>query len=269
VFVCPLKEPNFFSWGLGDDPPPPNPWRTVVRDPDKYRRLFEGATDETAIGEASVSYLRVPGTAARIRHHVPHAKLVAVLRDPIARAYSVFLMRRRTGLEPSGDFIEAVAAGLPETSESYQYLDRVGYARHLQRYLEHFPGRQLRVYLYDDLRSDPTSLLSDVYRFLGVDDRFQPDTSRRYNVAGINRSHRVQRFLDGFPRPVRSTTAALVTRRVTRRLYWTLRDWNTKPPPPLPRGARSRFLPFVRDDVLELQDLIGRDLSAWLLAEDG
>ena len=268
VFMSPVKEPNFFSWGMGGIPEHLTPRRLVIREPGEYQCLFAGVTDETAIGEASSSYLRVPGTAARIRRHVPDARLVAVLRDPIERAYSSFLMRRRLGTEPLTEFDEAVDGEQGEKSENCHYLGQGRYCQQLLRYLEHFPRRQLQVHLYDDLQADAAALVAEVFRFLGVDDRFRAKTSRRYNRAGTYRSPRVQAFLDELPRPIQSAGAALLSVDARRHLYWRLRAWNTEAASPMPSGTRRRLLPLVRDEILALQELIGRDLSAWLVAED-
>jgi hypothetical protein len=263
IFMSPMKEPHFFSWGLGSAEGLA-PGRPVIRDPDEYRRLFAGVTDETVVGEASSSYLRHPEAAMRIRQHVPEARLVAILRDPIDRAYSAFLMLRRLGREPLADFDEAIRAEQRGDAGCNVYLARGFYARQLERYLGRFPRQQLQVHLYDDLRSDPAGLFAEVCRFLGVDDRVQARTSRRYNVAGTYRSNRTQRFLEDLPRPVRSVAAALFPENLRRGAYWKMRSWNTRPADPMPRGTRRRLVPLVRQEILALQDLIGRDLSAWL-----
>jgi len=265
VFMSPVREPNFFSFGMGELPAPTAPGIRMIRDLDAYCRLFSGVTSETAIGEASPSYLRVPETAGRIRRYVPGAKLVAILRDPIERAYSAFLMLRRNGWETLTDFDEAIEAEQRGERRERPYLERSRYAPQLRRYLEHFPREQLQIHLYDDLRDDAARLVRDTYRFLGVGTSFEPDSTRRHNAAGSFRSLRTQRFLDELPRPLRSTAERLVPLNVRKRAYWRLRAWNTRPQPPMPPGTRKRLLPLVRDDVLALQDLLGRDLSAWLV----
>ena len=73
--------------------------------------------------------------------------------------------------------------------------------------------------------------------------------------------------MDDLPGPILSTAERIAPRRVRQRVYWTLRAWNTRPQPQLSVGTRERLLPLVRDDVLELQDLIDRDLSSWLVSD--
>ena len=88
----PVKEPHYFS-GVTD------PYLPTVRSPEAYGRLFAGAGTAKAIGEASASYLWSRRAAERIARELPAARLIAVLRDPVVRAHSHYLMAVRNGLE--------------------------------------------------------------------------------------------------------------------------------------------------------------------------
>jgi hypothetical protein len=260
VFTSPVKEPNFFSHGMsGRDPV--GPGEVVVRDWDHYLDLFSAVRDERAIGEASISYLPDPDAPKRIREHVPGARIIAILRDPIERAFTYFQMFQRLGMEDSCDFLAAVAA---ERGADWNgsYLNR--YAPQLERYIKVFPPTQIQIHLYDDLRADPRAVVRRIFSFLGVDDGFEPDTARRHNVGGLPRRPRLQAFLDDLPGPIRSGLEAVVPQATRARVYWKLREWNLQSKPLLPPEARRRLLPLVRDDILAVQQLIGRDLSAWL-----
>ena len=128
VFMSPVKEPCFFSTGLGgaDDPLGPEP-PTLIRDWDAYRQLFAAVTTETAIGETSANYVYEPQTAARIHRYLPEARLIVSLRDPIDRAYSHFLMASRFGLETTSDFHDVVAAEVRGDPGNRPYLERGRY----------------------------------------------------------------------------------------------------------------------------------------------
>jgi hypothetical protein len=75
---------------------------------EEYRALFEGVTDEKAIGETSASFFRSPKAPALTNRSIPDARLVAVLRNPADRACSNFLHRIRTGRVPLADTAEAL-----------------------------------------------------------------------------------------------------------------------------------------------------------------
>ena len=80
IYMSPLKEPHFFSHS--------NPQSdTVVKHQDAYLRLFDAARGEKLRGEASPAYLADPDAPARIKDASPEAKIVAVLREPVSRAF--------------------------------------------------------------------------------------------------------------------------------------------------------------------------------------
>ena len=87
-----VKEPNFFGFengriDLGHDAPGWRSWsRRSTSTLEAYQALFRDVRAEKAIGEASPIYMRSPGAAERIRRGIPDARLIAILRDPAARA---------------------------------------------------------------------------------------------------------------------------------------------------------------------------------------
>lgn len=76
---------------------------------EEYLQLFEGAENRNAIGEASTTN-RLPRACERIQHYTPNAKLIAILRQPVERAYSNFLHSRRVSIEPIKNFTDALHA---------------------------------------------------------------------------------------------------------------------------------------------------------------
>jgi hypothetical protein len=106
---------------------------------------------------------------------------MAILRNPIDRAYSAFLHARRSGLEPISNFEEALDDEPHRVRTGWIGLTTyatVGmYAEQLERYLAIFPCQQIRVYLFEDLVRDPVGLAQDAFRYLGVDDSYEPETS--------------------------------------------------------------------------------------------
>jgi hypothetical protein len=103
VFTSENKEPGFFAFeGLQRSfagPDDARAGRDIVRDLERYRRLFREVGDKARAGEASSIYLYAPQAAERIHHYIPNAKLIAVLRDPVDRAYSAYRHLVRDGRE--------------------------------------------------------------------------------------------------------------------------------------------------------------------------
>lgn len=198
------------------------------------------------------------------------AKLVAVLRNPVDRAYSHFLYRLAQGGEGLTDFAQALDAEEERVCErwepSFHYKRRGFYHEQLSRYYSLFGPERIRVYLYEDLKEDPVGMTQSIFRFLGVDDAFVPDTSRRYNVARIPRSRALQTFIEK-PNPFKSVLRPFLPKGLRKRLAPNLRNRNLVKPPPMPEGVREGLTEAYREDILKLQKLVGRDLSGWLSKE--
>ncbi len=268
VFVSPVKETNFFAFCDGM-PEYRDPWAVLlrqewVRDLESYRRLFAPGTSSRARGEASPQYLFRPGTAERIHRHLPGVKLIAILRHPADAAFSSFMMRLRDGHEPYSDFRRAIDAEERGEREGWsfgEYVSRFYYYRQLSAYYSVFRREQIRVYLFEDLMTDPAGLLRDLFQFIDVKPDFLADTSIRLNRSGVIRNPLLRRVwhLSG---PLRARVRPLLPPRLRRRAYrMVVRDIE-KPrfDPALRRELAERY----RDDIVRLQELIGRDLTAWL-----
>lgn len=270
VFMPKLKEPMFFSYdgldvffgGPVDDS------KNVVTDLETYRALFAPATSETARGEASPSYLYRERAPERIKHHVPDARLIALLRDPVDRAWSSYVHLRREGQEPLDDFWAAVAAEDRRVEENWIPLfhyTRVGmYGSHLDRYHRLFAPEQIKVYLYDDLAKDPLGVTRDALSFIGVNEAFDPDVAEHHNVSGVPRSRALHELLFRPPAPVRALARKLVPENARGRLHSRLNRRNLAPPPPRPPDLRERLVPVFRADIERVQEILARDLSGWL-----
>jgi len=237
--------------------------RKVITDPDVYRQLFEERAPGQLTGESSPVYLyRSKRTAERIQHHVPEAKLIAIFRNPVDRAYSDFLNMVRLGWEPLHVFRRALEEEQQriqaDWSSFYHYREKGFYAQQLRVYLRRFDRKQMKFFLFRDLREDPGEVMSELFAFLGVDPEVLVDTESKHNRSGLPRSHILHRLLT---HPVAEWTM----RGPLRTIRTTLRDWNTAyEKPPMDPGVRQDLEEEFRDDIRELETLIDRDLSHWL-----
>jgi hypothetical protein len=153
-----------------------------------------------AVGEASPYYLSHPHAAARAAELVPGAKIVAVLRDPVARAHSHYQERVRQGIETLPTFAEAVEAedgrlaGEVErmledptyaswNHLNFGYLAQSDYATGLRRWLDRFPAEQVLVLRSEDLYADDAGVLAEVRGFLGLD-AVRPAETKQWNRTG-------------------------------------------------------------------------------------
>lgn len=152
------------------------------RGEDWYRSHFR--TVRRACGEATPSYVnhvRSPHAAERMRRLIPDVRLVQLVRDPMARLRSHYLMARRDPHLPPISFAEFVQSG-----RFADYVARSDYGTGMARLLEHFPREQLLVLESADLDRDRARTLSRLFAFIGVDPTFQSDAfaTRIYESQG-------------------------------------------------------------------------------------
>ncbi len=168
VFMSDLKEPHFFSCVPSD----PRGLVRMVRSEPEYLAMFEAAGGSRVRGESSTSYLWDAAAAGRIHESVPDARIVILLRDPIDRAYSHYLMDVREGLE-SGSFEEVVRRDWESPRKgwgvSHLYVELGLYAESVERFRTTFGAERTLVLMFEDLVADPRSVLAHVAAFLDLD----------------------------------------------------------------------------------------------------
>jgi hypothetical protein len=268
VFMSAEKEPGYFK-SLPTAPPKlVLPGERKIADLDEYLRLFDGVGAERAIGEATASYLSNAAAVERIHEAVPHAKLIAVLRNPVERAFSAYSMRVSQGVEDAS-FAEAVLRereGRRAGSESpkWRYVGPGFYGRQLSRYLQRFDREQLSVHLFEDLSRDPQRLMHDVFEFLGVDGSFVPTIADHNVTRYAVKSQRMNRLVSRVPG--KSLVRRVVPSDVWARARRSVRRRNSRMPE-FAMELRRDLVELYRDDIRLTEELIGRDLSAWTVLE--
>jgi hypothetical protein len=269
VYMSPQKETNFFAFegrkvrfcGPGDE----KTSDSIVTTLDSYKEQFRSVSNELAVGEASPWYLYSGETAANnIYRRIPDVKLIAVLRNPVDRAFSSYLHVIRHGRE-SLSFEESLLAEEERIAQGWEpiwHYQRVGfYAEQVKSFLDVFDREQTRFYLYNDFLKDPYGVLTEIYKFLGVDPGFVADTSVKPNVTGVPRSRLLGRLVFQ-PNPLKATARILIPKQLRYELSQKLGQ-RLLVKPSLGPAVRAKLLRRFRPDILDLQDLIGRDLSAW------
>jgi hypothetical protein len=264
VFMSPVKETNYFAFGLDRDGRPlygdPELHRFPIRSFAEYEALFSGSDGALAVGEASPIYLECPQAATRIREVVPGARIVCFLREPVDRAYSDYLMYLRARgrkLDPDRDLTPDAPWARPES----HWMQISRYHEALSRYYDRFPREQIDVFLFDDLKTDAAACVRDVFAALGVDPGFAPDLETPHNIGGLPSSRTLERVLTS--RSVRRVVEPWIPRRVSDAVR-RVRTKNLKKAPPLPGQLRAELLRHFHDDIAETAALIGRNLDHWL-----
>lgn len=162
------------------------------------RRLARLRGRDLVAGESTPYYLFHPQVPARVAETLPDVKLVAILRNPVERAYSHYQHRRRAGREPLS-FAEAIAAEdrrlrggdeLILVDRRYRrhhfhraYFRRGLYAEQLERWLAHFAREQLLVLRSEDFFERPGDVYAETLEFLGLRPWPRGDFSHRNKAS--------------------------------------------------------------------------------------
>jgi hypothetical protein len=258
VFMPPVKELDFFvaegNWGRGIE------W---------YRKQFEGASPQAiAIGEASTRYTIYPslrGVPQRIATHLPDARFVYIVRDPIERIRSHYQHRVAAGTERS-PLQQAVF-------ENPRYLNCSRYATQLEQYLQFFPRKRLMLITSEQLRHSRRSTICRVYEFLGVESDFVPETLNRefyksedrlkHSPAGWWFRHVLKRHF-----PASKRAKEIVDSTLPRVFNRILRgpERQSSSPITLTEGLRSELVDNLRDEVRRLRCYMTEEFDGWGIA---
>ncbi|WP_417835087.1 sulfotransferase domain-containing protein [Thalassospira xiamenensis] len=269
IFLPKVKETHFFRlafdglpWNGPGTPPPMD-----VDSLQKYQALFANAKTEQAIGEICPSYFADPRTPDHIYNTLGRIKIIIVLRDPAARAFSQFLHARLIGCEPEPSFLKAIALEPERKSaqwgEFWSYLGQSHYAPVLDRYFSTFGRKNVLVLRHEHYVNKRQDSLRDVYNFIGV----TPDIAqqqgvpkRQVNVSGIPRNRtaafafqHIEKMAaisrDVVPRPIRQKVRSLLDRSLEKAT--------------LLQEERHYILSRLSNDVAQVETLTGWDLSNW------
>ena len=174
---------------------------------DRYRAAFptqasarrvERAHGAAAIGEATPYYLFHPAVPARVAADLPDVRLIAVLRDPVARAWSHYqhevelgweelsfeeaLEREPTRTEGEAERVMADPFVTSFEHQHHTYVARGRYLEQLERWWAALPPERLLLVRSEDLHRDPAPTFDAICRHLGIE-RWQPDAWRAYNAS--------------------------------------------------------------------------------------
>lgn len=149
---------------------------------DYYKAHFQAASTAALRGEKSTSYIEFESAARRIANWFPGAKILLIVREPIARAISNYYFTKNHGLEPL--LLEDALRQEEQRRDNYDrskisaspyaYRKRGHYMEYIDVYRRYFPDEAIKVLIYEEFigKLEPVKAL---YGWLGVDTDFSPD----------------------------------------------------------------------------------------------
>jgi Sulfotransferase domain len=226
---------------------------------DWYLDFFRDCPADLPIGEISPNYFAAPEAPDRIASHIPDCRIICTLRDPVDRLYSFYRLMRHNGWTRAS--MEEIAAGSSPAIEASQY------AHCLRRWRERFGAERVTVSFYEDLESAPQRFLDSICGFIGIPAVALEDSpllGKRVNSVTrgpriallAEKAWRLRRWLEA-----RNAVAAIAVLRKMGLWRFSFRGGGEFGPidPQTEKRLRERFRPEV--DALE--EMLGRDLSAW------
>jgi hypothetical protein len=243
VFMAQPKELHYFDFEFD-------------RGVDWYRRHFDESGGVRAVGEATPNYLYLAEAMPRLAALVPDARLVAILRNPVDRAYSHYWHNRSVGREELSfeDALTAEAERIrsddPHPRAYWSYVDRGRYVHQLRRIEDLYPRDSLQVLLFEDLLSEPERTYRSMCRFIGADpDHRPPELGEAVNGFVTFRSRTLRSLTQHMPKSARRAVGRLNAR--------------SESYPPMSAAARERLAEGFRADNAALAGWLGRDLVEW------
>ena len=271
ILMSSIKETNFFAY----DPERMDQFVNInetsfpVKDLSAYQKLFLKRKKTTAIGEISPMYLWHPSVPRNIFDYLPNVKLIAILRNPVGRAYSAYWHYVSINMEKRS-FAQALAEEADHAGNKQWPLGRGTYVslgfyyQQIVRYLDYFSREQIKIYFFDDFQNDPLEIMRDVYTFIGVRIDFVPNIILRYNSSGLPKNKLIHFMLR--PRHVTKRLRSRMPKIIHDPIFnflMKIKDQNLMIPP-LDKVFRKQLIDIYHDDILQLGNLLNLDLSHWL-----
>lgn len=282
ICMSQVKETNFFSLegrkicfnGPGDMETGAH--SKSISDIKDYQKTFLHCKNKQLRGEASPLYLSDKNTPKNIFLKAPNVKLIAILRNPVDRAYSSYMHLVRDQRETIRDFRQALDAEQDRINNNYSeiwhYATNGFYYQQLMRYYSLFGAEQILVLFHDDLIKNRNHQLDIIYKFLNVETGVYPEAKEKHNIGGIPKNNYVHNLIYNLLNKenlLRTITQKIFTESVRSRVATIIRKAeskiNLKQYPPMSDSDRKYLINIYKEDIGKLEKLLNKDLSNWLV----
>lgn len=257
IYIPPEKELAFFS---NDE--------KFKRGIEWYIKTYFDSADPSKLwGDVSPQYMIYSDVVPERMYNIaPSLKIIAILRNPLDRAFSHYRMAIRRGWEKR-DFetyvrqlIERSETVPDEFDEQKEYLILGEYGRILSQFIKYFPINQIKILFSVYLNSQPITCMEELFSFLGVGNFKSDIFNKKYHIGGFNRFS----FLEGLfkfkwlARPITFIFKLFLSSEVYRSFpYWFKTQFIVKPMEVLGPSEEMRQLlvTYYRDDVTKFEHI--------------
>lgn len=255
IFMFPEKGSDFFNREGNNG---------AITTVEEYQKLYQSMTFQKCAGEVSSIYLYSERACQTIKRYVPQVKMIIILRNPTERAWSKLTYTLPRNL------ITSKKVNCIFTDSKYKDILEYGlYSKYIEMYFSYFSREQIRIFLFDDLRSNQQELFSSIFKFLEVDSTFVPDTSVIYSYGrgGEIKNKYINNVFTNKQNLIRASISmmlrSITTSETREKIYRKLKKIFTIKIS-MENDLQNKLVDFYKEDIIKLQDLIDRDLSHWL-----
>lgn len=255
------KEPDYFSY---DSIQKQGMYYSNQRinSEEKYHSLFNKKSKGVIFGEASVSYLFYNKVANRIKQYNADAKIIIMLRNPIDRAFSHYLMDFRLGLV--SDSFENIINKTSKHKNAQlfyqQYIEVSEYSNQIERYLKEFNINNILFIDYEDFKKDARRVVRNVYDFLDINSEYKADVHKKHNIFTMPKNNFIRRLYSFIF--VRNILTFLLHKKIISSIRSLLFKHNKKPV--LSEDIRKQLQQYFKKDILRLNHLMNKDFAKWI-----
>ncbi|WP_159783705.1 sulfotransferase family protein [Sodalinema gerasimenkoae] len=230
----------------------------------EYLSQFEEAESGQVLGEVSSVYLHGGQKfVEKLKHLFPEIKIIAILRNPIERAYSHALWDHRNHAYTQDELDNLDQYFHQSIMTSTKFLIPGQYHTHLQTYLSHFDRGQIKLFRHEDFIKNSDDFFAEIFDFVGVDPTFHPDMSSRLHVGSVQLSNPYRTLLKQ-GESMRSVVKLFMPKAMRQFIRDKLYAKSYAPKPLMSKDLRLELINYFHDEVIHLQELTGLEVSHWL-----
>jgi len=236
---------------------------------DQYYK-FKNTSPKVLLAKSAL-FSKYDKAVRRLSKYNPECKLIFLIREPVARAFSCYTFERMNGGMQGKSFDDIVSVLENKEYEDGLYRLCIGLGRydlHLETLLKYFPSKQIKVILFEDLKSEPKRIAKEVFDFLNIDNAFVPNLKKRHNKTMVVKSENYARLLHLLQTKlafIKDVFKFFLPYHLFNKIRTTLFNSNKKEGSytPMTSETEAYLKAYFKPHNKKLSNLLNRDLQHW------